>query len=502
MTYTLQRHREFTGPTPHSVAILGRLKSKQPAEHLTLERRKIEELRNQSIAEAKFDKLKKLKAAWEMKTDQLLEKSCVMRNIEKHFQEEQKALEIRKEKLKLMLEAEEKKYLLELDCKEEVDQQKIMKDKLEFLKKKRESEKQLYVAEKMEKKFREECHDLRTQLSKQTQNKIFADRNEQLLIKAEKLKKEAEIEHYFAEMCKQDIKYKELQEEIKAKEKAKLNQSVIETLNMQCQALENQRQEEKKIKQNEANILKKEVNELKAEENLRNKQIKAKMLFEKKEQDLLLKLKKESKAKEKDFDFETQNTYDKVLEKQMIEKKKRQQWKEMNCFMNYIEKTHHQKLQNERIFEEHIIEEVKKQMTKKDERMRKEKDAKKKLMDDVLKTRRIQVDEKQMLLKEKSAQKLVERQEIEKNIEEYKMLNNERLVRAKKENKKYQMDLLHQIEFEKQKKEKDAIEAKKEFQDMQNSGKQYYKKLFVELNKMDSSKLPPTVLPCIHSKNC
>ena len=66
----------------------------------------------------------------------------------------------------------------------------------------------------------------------------------------------------------------------------------------------------------------------------------------------------------------------------------------MNCFMHYIEKTRHQKLQHDKLIEQHIIEEVEKQLTKKDERISKEKDARRMLMDGVLKTRQMQVQER------------------------------------------------------------------------------------------------------------
>ena len=61
-------------------------------------------------------------------------------------------------------------------------------------------------------------------------NKIFEDRNEQVFIKAEKLKKEAELEQYFAEMWQKDIKYKASREEIEAMQKVEINRSVVEVV--------------------------------------------------------------------------------------------------------------------------------------------------------------------------------------------------------------------------------------------------------------------------------
>ena len=149
MIKSITKQREFTGPTPHSVAILARPTNKRPAEHLILERRRIEDLREQSIADTKFNKQSYLRSQWEKSTDKQIQKNSVKREMEKHFSLENMVLEKRRERLREMLLKEEEQYIREMENMEETtdDRQQRMKERAKFLKEKRERERQAYVGD-------------------------------------------------------------------------------------------------------------------------------------------------------------------------------------------------------------------------------------------------------------------------------------------------------------------------------------------------------------------
>ena len=62
-----------------------------------------------------------------------------------------------------------------------------------------------------------------------------------------------------------------------------------------------------------------------------------------------------------------------------------------------------------------------------------------------------------------------ERQELLKQIEEYKRLEAEQLNRLRSKNKSYQEDLVHQIRFQQKKKDFEIDEARREIQTLQVS---------------------------------
>lgn len=156
MVQHVRRCREFTGPTPHSVAIKAKPTSKRPVEHLILETRRKDELREQAIAETKYQKHCDLKSEWEKATDKRIKSNTITRRVEKLMQRGTFSLEDRRERLREMLLAEEQKYIEEMEAKEEtvLERQAKMRERAKFLKEKREQERLKLVQEKYDQRWR------------------------------------------------------------------------------------------------------------------------------------------------------------------------------------------------------------------------------------------------------------------------------------------------------------------------------------------------------------
>merc|ERR1719422_874712 len=182
-----RRTREVTGPTPHSVAIFARPTNKRPPEQLILDRRHQEDMRQQAEEVTKYNKICDLKNDWERSTDKRIQLNTVKRRVNSLLQANQFAIEERRDRLRSLLESEEKQYLVEMDAKEEtvLERQAKMREKAKALKEKRERERLNLVQEKLEQQWRDQCEELRSTLSKRQQDQVAAERLQQLEIKAD-----------------------------------------------------------------------------------------------------------------------------------------------------------------------------------------------------------------------------------------------------------------------------------------------------------------------------
>ena len=76
--------------------------------------------------------------------------------------------------------------------------------------------------------FRNECEELRSELSKRTRDEIFSDRNEQIKIKRDQLTRDAETEQFYADVWEQDRLSKAHREEIETQQQFERNHSALE----------------------------------------------------------------------------------------------------------------------------------------------------------------------------------------------------------------------------------------------------------------------------------
>jgi len=498
MLKSVIRHREFTGPTPHSVAILARPTNKRPAEHLILERRRIEDLREKSIADSKYNKQCDLRSAWVLATDNNIEKNCIKREMTNFLQGEEMDLEMRREKLREMLLGEEQQYMQEMESMEETieDRQQKMRERAAFLKGKRETERLAFVEEKLDEKFREECEELRAEFSKQTRDEIFEDRKMQIKIKEEKKEQQKEIESFYAGLWEADTKAKAVREEMETQEQLQRNRDALEVLNLQKRALETQREEEMLVKQMEAEWLKEEAALRAHEEELLKKEKKGKQRNARRARDISLQLKARKEAREKQEEIAIDM---KILDKILLDSqneatedtnRKIQKRDEMQRFMHYVEKTRKEQEEEDRKLEDLVNKEVQKKWREKDARVKMEKEARKVLLENVLKTREEQIKERGEIMRAEQDAAMKDRLELHDQMDEYRRLETEKINMIRKENQKYQRDLEQQIKYQQNLKEKEIASARKELDALHNAEENYHRCLRSALHK-PAKKLHP-----------
>lgn len=499
MVQHVRRCREFTGPTPHSVAIRAKPASKRPVEHLILETRRKDELREQAIAETKYQKHCDLKSEWEKATDKRIKSNTIARRVEKLMQRGTFSLEDRRERLKEMLLAEEQQYIEEMEAKEEttLERQAKMRERAKFLKEKREQERLKLVEEKLDQRWRDNCEELRSTLSQRHQDEVFVERHEQLKMKEEQKKKELEVDKFYADLWAEDIKVKSMREEQTAREQIERNRETLKVLQVQITACEKQREDEEKLKEMEAQWLKEEA-KLRAEEEkwLQEEKLR-KQKAAKRSREVSIRLKNEKEAKEKQEELALDM---KILEKLLDDtrnevkeetQRKREMREENLRFMQYCAMNRKEEEDREKELERIVNEEVEKKWAQTIKQYKMERDARQKLLANVMKSREQQIEERKRLAEEEQEAEKAERDALLAAIEEHKRLEAENQERIKNRNIGYQRDLDMQIDYQRRVKDKQMEEEEREFRMGQEAEAEYQRKLKEALERPTTDRVHP-----------
>lgn len=499
MVQHVRRCREFTGPTPHSVAIRAKPTSKRPVEHLILETRRKDELREQAIAETKYQKSCDLKSEWEKATDKRIKSNTIARRVEKLMQRGTFSLEDRRERLKEMLLAEEQQYIEEMEAKEEttIERQAKMRERAKFLKEKREQERLKLVEEKLDQRWRDNCEELRSTLSQRHQDEVFVERHEQLKMKEEKKKKELEVDKFYADLWAEDIQIKSMREEQTAREQIERNRETLKVLQVQIAACEKQREDEEKLKEMEAQWLKEEAKLREEEEKWLQEEKLRKQKAAKRSREVSIRLKKEKEAKEKQEELALDM---KILEKLLDDtrnevkeetQRKREMREENLRFMQYCAMNRKEDEEREKELERIVNEEVEKKWAQTIKQYKMERDARQKLLANVMKSREQQIEERKRIAEKEQEAEITERDALLAAIEEHKRLEAENQERIKNRNIGYQRDLDMQIDYQRRVKAKEIEEEEREFRMGQEAEAEYQRKLKEALDRPTIDKVHP-----------
>ncbi|EDO36212.1 predicted protein, partial [Nematostella vectensis] len=429
--------------------------NKRPVEHLILEGRRRDELRDEAIAE-----------------------------------------------LRDLLLNEEQQFIQEMEAKEEttLERQAKMRERARFLKEKREAERLQIVKEKYDQRWREECEELRSHLSRRHQDEVFSERSDQIRMKNEQKQREKDLEKMYADLWERDVKAKAQREEQEAMEQMERNRETLRVLQLQSEANAKQREEERRLKELEAEWLK-EQNAMRAQEEEFLKQEKLrKQEAAKRARDVSIRLKNEKEAKEKQEELALDM---KILEKllddtrneAMEESQRKKELREENLrFMKYCEMNRKDEEDRERALEAHVNAEVEKQWAKKIEQYRIERAARKKLLDNVLQTRQLQMHERKQIAEAEAEAERAEKERMHKAWLEHERLERENQERIRQREAGHQRDLDMQIDYQNHLKERSKEDEREEFLLGKEAEREYQRKLKEALERPQIDKVHPARL--------
>lgn len=497
-----QRHRqtrEVRGPDPHSVAIIARAPGRQPPDKLLIERRMKEDQLQLAQELAKQTKIQDLRNDWERSTDRKLQANAIRRRVQTLLHETEFSLEARRERLRDLLESEKAQYMNEAAMTQEttLDRQSRLRERAKQLREKREADRIALVEQKYEQQFREQCEELRTNVSTLQRQEIRTDLQEQMRIKEEQNLEKRQEEEVFHQLWQADIEAKAKREEADARRQSEANRQTVAYLRQQMAALEEKKQQEKRLILEEAQILREEeelrkVEDWKAAELKRRSQLEMKNML-----DQTLKVKRIIQARQAQeelaFDLKILEELLKQakIEESEHEQRKREVREEDRRYREYLRQMKAEEKRREQELERLCDAEVEKMWEKKVQQWKVEAMARQKLLEEVMESRRQQI---QM----KMASNLSRREEAKKDREvlllqlaENKRVDVELSEKLRRDINAYRSDLLGQIDYNRRQRESQVDEEKRLDMLQHEAELEYQRKIEYLMNKPVLDKIHP-----------
>ncbi|KAM8793557.1 cilia- and flagella-associated protein 53-like [Eudromia elegans] len=467
-----RRHREVTGPVPHSLALRPKPPKEDVCEKAVLAARRKEKGRLEFDDFTALYRSYRTSNEWRERFERRRQHHCVQRRVHEAMQAYLAGSEDRRERLRELLESEENRYFAEMESLEEtvLEKQAKMRERAKLLREKREEERQKLVTEKREQQFREQCEEFRTRWVQKHQQEVCADRLAQLALKEELKKQQQQEEQMFAKLWEEDRLAKEKQEVVDMQRAAEQHQELLSLLGAQVAVLNAHREEAKRLKEEEARVLEEEKQQLKLE----NERLQMEKLQKQKEcRDMLVgavqdKMKRLNEEKQEELALDM-----KILEKTLQEsqggaeekrKRKQELFKEQQTYRAHLAQQLEEEKQREKEADKLLKEEMDKAWAKKAEQLRLEKEARKQLLRDVLDTRQLQIEEKSERNAKEQEELAQERKLFAEAITELKRIEEEKYARKVKEAKEYQEQLKAQIAYQQQARNAEKEEKQREYE--------------------------------------
>ncbi|KAL7844253.1 hypothetical protein SRHO_G00227920 [Serrasalmus rhombeus] len=471
-----QRHRarcrEFTGPTPHSVAVRARYPSSRPPDYLILEQRKQETIRDKVLEFTKDQSACDLRMRWEKNTEHRMVSATIDRRVQEAMAQYQMSIDEKRERLREMLESEEREFLKEQEEKKEtvLERQTKMRERARYLKETREHERQKIVADKLDQLFREQCEELRAAQTRRRQDEVCRERAAQIRSREEKRHLHQGEEMLFAQLWESDRLAKEERENQQAQRQRESNFQTLAFLQAQMEAAEQQRLQAKQLKEEEAQILREQREMLRLEEQRGHMQKLQSQQSRRRQLDLCLRLKMKRVAQEQQDELALDmSILEQLLTHERDEKKeealrKLELGEEQQKYRQYLAEQLEEQRRQEAETEKLIEAELQQTWRRRAEQWRLEKEARDRLMKDVLDIRRLQIQEKLERNAHKQAELAKEREELNRIIQENKQLDEQEKTCLREACQEYQADLLAQMLHQQQLREVEKAEKEREFQ--------------------------------------
>ncbi|ERE83983.1 coiled-coil domain-containing protein 11 [Cricetulus griseus] len=459
--------REFNGPTPKAVIIRAKPPKAQRAEqHLKRIQRSYHKYHT-TLASIKSNEQERLRIDWMQHKDRTCINSRVQARVKDAMQGFIINTEERRNKLRELLSSEENEYFTELQLQGETIEEKKdrMKEKTKLLREKKEKERQDFVAEKLELQFRERCEELRSKLVNIHEKKVVKERKEQIAFNKELQRQKLVEEQMYARLWEEDRLAKEKREAQEERRQKQLVENTRLGLDAQVTSLQAQRQAAQQKKEEEGRLLEQNRAQIKLEDE------KEKLWKQKTKQETRNNLQKALQAKIETMQQEHREDQD--LNKKLVgralqdlqeeadkKKQKREEMeREQKIYNNYLmQRRMEEKAQEKEL--DRILEDIKaKKLAEKDRELALEKEARKQLVNEVMCTRKLQVQEKKERKLKEQEKLAMEQERINEGLKELnceEMKNFAKRCSLAKEYKNHlQMQIAHHRQVLKAEKEEE-----------------------------------------------
>ncbi|NXA89891.1 CFA53 protein, partial [Melanocharis versteri] len=406
----------------------------------------------------------------------------VRATVQQYLQE----IDVRRERLRDFLEAEESRHFAEVEALDEEkaqDREVKMKEQAKLLREKREQERLQVVAEKREQQFRNRCDEYRVHCKKRSEKELGDCQLAQQTLK-EMLKKEEKMqERKLEEICEKELLAKDQEAELKAQEVAARIREMVDVREAQVAVHTARREERKQEIKKEAEWLEEELHQFRKE----NEELERKKRHQQKEcREILLKAVRD-KQKHLDAEKQTQLAEEKmILEKNFqdpnreyaeITKKKQALLKEQLTYLDHLAEQLRRDKEQEREDEKLFKEERDQVWAEKVEKMKQEREARFQLLRDVVNTRQSQMEEKLQKKAERKIEIAQEKKAMAEAVREFEREEEEKRTRKVQKAKEYRDQLTSQIAYQQQLQKAEEEERKKEHELNMEAEREYQERV-------------------------
>ncbi|KAM7126382.1 cilia- and flagella-associated protein 53 isoform 1-T1 [Molossus nigricans] len=464
--------REVKGPTPKVVSV----RAKPPKAHRA-EQQLEKILRSHQKHHAILDSIKsleqeRLKVDWYQHNDRKFVDSLVKARLKDAMQGFIINTEERRNKLRELLALEENEYFTEMQLKEETIEEKKnrMKDKTRLLKEKKEKERQDFVAEKLDQQFRERCEELRIELSSIHQKKVWEERRAQIAFNEELKRQKVVEEQMFSKLWEEDRLAKEKREAEEARRQKELVENTRLGLNTQITEIKAQRTAAQQRKEEEARLVEDDKAQLKREneqDKLKKQKIKREIrtILQKASQEKTELIQQEYRE-EQDLNMKlVQRALQDLQEEADKKKQKREDMiREQKIYHQYLAQRREEENAQEKELDRILEEEKAKKLAEKDKQLKCEKEARRQLVNEVMCTRKLQVQEKLQRKAKEQEERALEQEHINEGLKELNREERESFARRSGLAQEYQQQLQMQVAYQQQAREAQKEEERRELE--------------------------------------
>uniref|UniRef100_A0A4W2IFC4 Cilia- and flagella-associated protein 53 n=1 Tax=Bos indicus x Bos taurus TaxID=30522 RepID=A0A4W2IFC4_BOBOX len=425
------------------------------------------------LASIKSIERDRLKTEWDQHNDRKFVDSLVKARVKDAMQGFIINTEERRNKLRELLASEENEYFTEMQLKEETIEEKKdrMRDKIRLLREKKEKERQDFVAEKLDQQFRERCQELRAELFCIHQKAVCEERKAQIAFNEELKRQKVVEEQMFSKLWEEDRLAKERREAKEERRQKELVENTRLGLNAQVTSIQAQRQAAQRLKEEEALLVENENAQVKLE----NEQDKLKK--QKTKQEIRAALQKALQEKmermqqeyreEQDLNMKLmQNALQSLQEETDKKKQKKEDMRrEQKIYYQYLAQRHEEEKAQEKELDRMLEKEKEKKFAEKDKELRLEKEARKQLLNEVMCTRKLQVQEKLQRKAKEQEERTMEQERINEGLKELNCEERENFIRRCSLAQEYRKQLQMQICSQQQAREAEEEEERREFEE-------------------------------------
>ncbi|XP_004266135.3 cilia- and flagella-associated protein 53 [Orcinus orca] len=477
--------REVKGPTPKVVIVRAKPPKGQGAEHHLERIRRSHQKHHAILASIKSNERDRLKVEWDQHNDRKFVDSLVKARVKDAMQGFIINTEERRNKLRELLASEENEYFIEMQLKEETIEEKKdrMRDKIRLLREKKEKERQDFVAEKLDQQFRERCEELRVELSCIHQKAVSKDRKAQIAFNEELKRQKLVEEQMFSKLWEEDRLAKEKREAKEARRQRELVENTRLGLNAQITSIQAQRQAARRLKEEEARLVEND----KAQVKLENEQDRLKK--QKTKQEIRAALQKALQEKmehiqqeyreDQDLNLKLMQSALQNLQEEADKKKQKREdmIREQKIYHQYLAQRREEEKAQEKELDRMLEKEKEKKIAEKDKELRLKKEARKQLLNEVMCTRKLQVQEKLQRKAKEQEERAMEQECINEGLKELNREEKEDFTRRSSLAQEYRKQLQMQMCSQQQAREAEKEEERREFEAGMTAEKNFQDKI-------------------------